>query len=269
MRLSKTAGEKSVVALSALATVAFALTLALAGLGVCSLPSTTQALSMLTSDDATSPYSAAELTQAAVATRNYTVGSHDRSELDAVIDEMESRLARSQGITLEQAREGTSERGGIAAVSASASSKIAFGDTTHLPQDAISHLDDVYRVIQPAFALFGIACATATGCAVALSARNARALGAALRAAGAFVLAAFCLFGIWAAIDFNGMFAVFHSLFFAQGTWTFYADSLLICMYPIAFWMGMGAVWLFVTVVGCALCLIIGRSLLRTTSRAR
>ena len=44
-------------------------------------------------------------------------------------------------------------------------------------------------------------------------------------------------------IDFNGLFAAFHSLFFVDGTWTFNYDSLLISMYPIDFWMGMGAVW--------------------------
>lgn len=258
-------GRKPAGAWTAVATVAFALVLALAGLAACCLPSTTWVLSSLASDAETSPYGAEELTEAAMATRDYTVGSHDRAKLDAVIDSMEGRLAAEEGITLEEAREGTQAAGGIAAVSASTPDKIVFGDTTHLPEDAISHLDDVYRVIQPAFAAFGIACGLAAGCAVALSARNPRGLATALRASGGIVLAAFCALAAWAAVDFDGLFAVFHSLFFAQGTWTFYADSLLICMYPVAFWMGMGAVWLLVTVAGCALCLIIGRSLLRTS----
>ncbi|MFR7649951.1 MAG: DUF1461 domain-containing protein [Eggerthella lenta] len=43
-------------------------------------------------------------------------------------------------------------------------------------------------------------------------------------------------------VDFNGLFAAFHSLFFVEGTWTFNYDSLLISMYPIDFWMN-GAVW--------------------------
>lgn len=265
MASKKSSGEPPSGTWTALATAAFAIVLTLSGLGVCSLPATTWALSSLTSDDETSPYTSEELTDAAVATRDYTVGSHDRAALDAVIDPMEERLAEEQGLTLEQAREGTADSAGMAALSARTSGAVLFGDTTHLPEDAISHLDDVHRVIQPAFAAFGLACATAAGCTVALAARHPRALGASLCAAGGCVLAAFCLFGAWAAVDFDGMFAVFHSLFFAQGTWTFYADSLLICMYPIAFWMGMGAVWLVVTVAGCALCLIIGRSFLRTS----
>ena len=36
-------------------------------------------------------------------------------------------------------------------------------------------------------------------------------------------------------------------------------DSLLICMYPPEFWLGMGAVWLAVTVAACAVCFIMGK----------
>ena len=56
-------------------------------------------------------------------------------------------------------------------------------------------------------------------------------------------LAVLVVLGLWGVIDFNGLFAAFHSLFFVDGTWTFNYDSLLISMYPIDFWMGMGAVW--------------------------
>ena len=59
-------------------------------------------------------------------------------------------------------------------------------------------------------------------------------------------------------VDFNGFFAAFHSLFFANGTWTFSADSLLICMYPPDFWIGMGAVWLAATLVASAVAIAVG-----------
>lgn len=61
-----------------------------------------------------------------------------------------------------------------------------------------------------------------------------------LAGAGVSVLAVFALLAAWVAIDFDGFFAQFHSLFFAAGTWTFSWDSLLICMYPPEFWVGMG-----------------------------
>ena len=73
-----------------------------------------------------------------------------------------------------------------------------------------------------------------------------RALGGVAQAAGIAVVAVFALLAAWVVVDFNGFFAAFHSLFFANGTWTFSYDSLLITMYPPEFWIGMGAVWLAV-----------------------
>lgn len=63
------------------------------------------------------------------------------------------------------------------------------------------------------------------------------------------------------AIDFEGLFAVFHSLFFAQGSWVFSADSLLITMYPEPFWIGMGAIWLATTIAVSAVSAIAGFAL--------
>ena len=74
-----------------------------------------------------------------------------------------------------------------------------------------------------------------------------RALGGVAQAAGIAVIAVFALLAAWVVADFNGFFAAFHSLFFANGTWTFSYDSLLITMYPPEFWIGMGAVWLAAT----------------------
>ena len=75
------------------------------------------------------------------------------------------------------------------------------------------------------------------------------------------MIAIFVCLAIWVAVDFNGFFAAFHSLFFAAGTWTFSWDSLLICMYPPNFWIGMGVVWFVVTMVLSILGIVIGRHL--------
>lgn len=42
--------------------------------------------------------------------------------------------------------------------------------------------------------------------------------------------------------NFDALFTSMHKLLFADGTWTFSYDSLLICMYPENFWIGMGLV---------------------------
>ena len=75
------------------------------------------------------------------------------------------------------------------------------------------------------------------------------------------LLVAFIALGAWAVIDFNGLFATFHSVFFSQGNWTFPYDSLLICALPTAFWMGMGVVWLATSAVISILSILIGKRL--------
>ena len=62
-----------------------------------------------------------------------------------------------------------------------------------------------------------------------------------LRMGSALLLAVLVVLGLWGVIGFH-MFTASRSLFFVDGTWTFNYDSLLISMYPIDFWMGMGAV---------------------------
>ena len=43
--------------------------------------------------------------------------------------------------------------------------------------------------------------------------------------------------------DFNAFFAWFHSLFFADGTWTFPYEALLIRVFPLPFWITAAATW--------------------------
>lgn len=276
------APEKPSVAATLLGTVALAVVLVLSGLMVCTLPGSTWLLSSAFSDDELSPYTRHELVVAALATRDYTVGSHDREALQNTLDTLESNLAASLDTTVKNAsgkESSQSERAakaladGAIAHSNSAdgspgnsSSIIAFGEETTLPEDALSHLDDVWRVLQPVYALYILAVAIAAASAWQASRAWAsplvrRAAGRALFAAGAIVLAAFLAFGVWAILDFNGLFALLHSLFFAEGTWTFSYESLLICMYPLPFWMGMGVIWLAVTVAGCAGCIAYGKRL--------
>lgn len=77
--------------------------------------------------------------------------------------------------------------------------------------------------------------------------------GVALTALG--ILAA----GIAAAVNWQGFFAWVHSLFFSEGTWTFYADSTLIRLYPEQFWMDAALLVAAVIVAVCAAVLIVTR----------
>lgn len=229
-----------------IATVTLAMTLVATGFVACAVfPQTTEALANAFSgnDNPATPFSHDELVQAAVATRDYTVGSNDR---DAVFT-MLHNINESAGTRYAAADD--------------AALAIAPEEYT-LPADALSHLDDVYRVVVGArIALIAIALLAVAACAHVGIRVGKRALGGVVLTAGIAVLATFAALAAWVVVDFNGFFAAFHSLFFANGTWTFSYDSLLITMYPPEFWMGMGAVWLATTGLLSIAAIVVGRRL--------
>lgn len=226
-------------AVAVAAAACLAVTLVGAGFAACAVPdATTRLLAQATSNDADSPFSKDELIEAAVVTKDYTVGTHDgaalEAELRAVNEGAGTRYADSDDI-------------------------FNAPEEYTLTADAISHLDDVHSVVSTAeIVLSGVAVAC-LACLVACAATGGRRrVGGALVGAGVAVIACFAALGAWAAFDFDGLFSAMHALFFAAGTWTFSFDSLLICMYPIGFWMGMGAVWLAVTAMLSILAIVVG-----------
>ena len=64
-----------------------------------------------------------------------------------------------------------------------------------------------------------------------------------LRVAGLSSIAFPLVVGVAGALSFDLLFAGFHSLFFAAGTWTFPYDSLLIQLFPEEFWVYSGLAW--------------------------
>lgn len=237
---------------SIVATIALSVTFVAAGLAACCLPQTTQALAEAFSgtEDTATPFSHDQLVRAAVATRDYTVGSHDGAAVMGVV----AAVNRDAGTPYAGADE---------------ASLVAAPDVYTLDAEALSHLDDVYGVVSTAFVALGvIALVAVAGCVLAGIRGGGRRLGAVLAVAGGAVVVVFALLAAWVVVDFNGFFAAFHSLFFADGSWTFSYDSLLITMYPPAFWMGMGAVWLAVTGVLSILAIVAG-GFLRRSGRER
>ena len=199
-------------------------------------------------DNPDTPFSHDDLVRAAVVTRDYTVGSNDRGAVFALLHDINANAGtRFSDATDEELA--------------------AAPDAYTLTADALSHLDDVHGVVSSArLALIAIA-VLAVAAAAHVGVRVGRhALGSVLLAAGAAVLAVFALLAVWVVADFNGFFAAFHSLFFADGTWTFSWESLLITMYPPAFWMGMGAVWLATTALLSALAIAVGATLRRRSA---
>lgn len=224
-------------------TLLLAVTLIGAGFAAVAIPdAATATLSRAFSgcDQPNTPFTADELASMAIAGKRYTFDDNDLEKLDAAIAEANA-AAETDGRATASTRESAARS---------------------LPADAISHLDDVYRVAsmaKPALMIVAVLCIA--GLAHVAVHIGRRALGRTLMAGGGLVLAAFCALGAWAAIDFDGLFAAFHSLFFQAGTWTFPYDSLLITLYPTAFWMGMSGIWLAVTCGLSILAVLIGFTL--------
>ncbi|MDR0513949.1 MAG: DUF1461 domain-containing protein [Coriobacteriaceae bacterium] len=273
-------------AIAAISTLCLAFLLLGSGLLLCTAPFTTDFLAQRFSRFEGSPYSQEELVAAANATRDYTVGSHSR----------ESVQAYTEAAASDDSGEATGDKDG----SGSTALRPPGDGRPVLTDDALSHLDDVFEVVSAARVALAVAAALAlAGCAALGLGRHkgkasqknpdtapdqpspstmkqgkgslwsGRALVARmLQGSAGLVAVLFAGIALWAAFDFNGFFSCFHSLFFAAGTWTFSADSLLIRMYPTEFWIGMGVVWLACVLLACIICFSIG-CVLRTLDRQR
>lgn len=115
---------------------------------------------------------------------------------------------------------------------------------------SIDHLRDVKSVISRAtvatgFALIGIL----VFATILIRSGQRRLVQRVLGIVGGSYLVATIGFGLWAFIDFNSLFTQFHHVFFAEGTWLFSHDSLLIVLFPEKFWMISGAIWLLLVLL--------------------
>ena len=264
----------SVVAV--ISAAALAVCLIAAGFAACAVPdASTKALASVYSTDDASPFTKDELVAAAVQTKHYTIDDNDKAAVYATIAAINAQeaLAGTAGKGAPKIDATANYATGELSGEQVAALETAFDTASEryvLTPDAVSHLDDVFGVVQAAkWWLLAAVVAACVGCTATAFRGGKRLLGRVLAGAGVFVLAVFALLAAWVAIDFDGFFAQFHSLFFAAGTWTFSWDSLLICMYPPEFWVGMGAIWLVVTVACCVVCITIGRLLRKGSTQKR
>lgn len=244
---------------------AVALALSFVGLGflVCTLPPVTHGLSSMLSRDDISPFDRNQLVKVADATRDFSFGAHNELALYRTIYEVDEEyletLTAADGVApagypaLNSVRDGSSVEQYRAAFK-NASEMYCYSEAT------ISHLNDCYALAAAAYpALIAIGLIAVVGVAFTVVTGSNRRIGLVLIGAGAGVLAALIVLGVWAIADFNGFFTAFHQLFFAQqGNWEFPYDSLLICSLPEAFWAGMGIVWLGTSIVLSALSVVVG-----------
>jgi integral membrane protein (TIGR01906 family) len=129
---------------------------------------------------------------------------------------------------------------------------------------AVGHLIDVRDVLSAARIATGAAAALlAAYVAWCIARRRWRPLARGLRAAAFGLLGLIALGGIAALLDFSAFFAAFHGLFFADGTWLFPYDSLLIRLFPERFWTTAGVAWAALAAAGAGLLLVTSAVVLR------
>lgn len=257
--------------LAGIGATVLAVTLLVCGFAACCLPVTTASLAGAVSTGADSPYTHEQLVELAQETRAFTVDAHSSMEeapeslaadVVAAAREASAEGAPKYSQWTQQARQvlgdGAGESSAAAADAGEAGAAAAadgtaletmdalakVSDRYALDADAVSHLEDCNGLITGLSSYLGMIGVAALIIALVLGFRKQfAALAFMLRMGPALLLAVLVVLGLWGLVDFNGLFAAFHSLFFVEGTWTFNYDSLLISMYPIDFWMGMGAVW--------------------------
>ena len=249
--------------LAGVAAVALAVLLALSGLAVCLAPPLTHGLSSVFARDDLSPLDRNQLVRVADATRDYSFGAHDELALLQLVYDVDVEYREGVGYSAASTTSaGFPQLDAVTDRTSLAQLRAAFSGASELycfSQETVSHLDDCNGLFRGALSwVAAIAIAALAALAFTGVTGGKRRMWAVLVAAGTLVLAAFAALGIWAAVDFAGLFAALHGLFFAQGSWTFPYDSLLICSLPTEFWMGMGAVWLAVSVLLSILSISIG-----------
>ncbi|WP_165251819.1 DUF1461 domain-containing protein [Adlercreutzia sp. ZJ304] len=241
----KAATQEKIICI--ITSIALAVTYFIAGFAVCvGVPYVTQFLSEQNSVYESTPFTEQQINKLAMATRDYTVGSHN---LDALMSEISKANAEASTQYAQASQEEL---------------LTDVPDEYTLNESAIAHLDDVNELVSTLyFPMFGVV-AIATFCFMAMFKMfGTKPVGKALFYSGVAVLIAFAVIGICALVGFSGFFAGIHALFFQPGTWVFPVDSLLISMYPQSFWIGMGLCWLIVSCVLAALSIVFGRIILK------
>ena len=274
-----------------------AATLLAVGFAACMQPVATDLFAKAFASNASSPYLDEDLQALARETRDYTVSDHGRSQggspplaepLQATLvsdhgrsqggsEAARQRIALATVLAAQHSADGDSPKRALwpdtaidllkkpmarenPVATAQALSRISC--RLALGEDELSHLDDCYTLINSAIpVLWCCAGAALAGLAFLVLSGRRRQAGHVLLCAPAVLAAVMLALGAWAALDFNGFFGAFHGLLFPQGNWTFPAQSLLICMLPLDFWVSMAALWLAVTLAACIIAMLLGRRL--------
>ncbi len=206
-------------------------------------PAPTKLVASVAIDDSASPFTKDQLLEGALATQDYSFITHDLEKYMETISEM------NQEANTRYAKYSQDEL-------------LCASDKYSITQEEVNHLDDVYNVAEKcSYVILIIVFLSVFFIFIAYRRFGIDAVSRSLVLSGAVALLLIAALFLFALISFNSLFFVFHSLFFAEGSWTFSADSLLICMLPQGFWVGIGAIWIGISALLALAAIIVGRVL--------
>lgn len=213
-----------------------------AGVVVCiSTPQITENLTRATALVDTAHFTRDQLVKTADSTRAFVAGEVDKMQLYQVIKEI-NQEQKTEFADIEPVD--------FAAVS----------EEYSLNVDSIKHLEDVQSLFANIKIAFGIcAFGAILFCSLLIVFCGRGPFGRVLVWTGLMILFGLVALIIWSVMDFNGMFNTLHSLFFKEGSWFFGEKSLMISMYPSAFWGAMAGVSIAISAGLSVVSLIIGK----------
>ncbi|HST73214.1 MAG TPA: TIGR01906 family membrane protein [Kocuria rosea] len=101
----------------------------------------------------------------------------------------------------------------------------------------VAHMTDVKVVLQSALAAVAVLALLGIVSSLYLRAKAPGAASGALFFGSWLTVVLLVLLAVGAVLGWQQFFTLFHSLFFAEGSWTFRASDTLIRLYPTQFWM--------------------------------
>lgn len=104
-------------------------------------------------------------------------------------------------------------------------------------ESEVTHMQDVQKVTQTSLTVWYVTLGFFFASLMwFLTTKNMKVLRRALFAGGWFTLLLVLGLIVYLALNFNQLFDQFHRIFFAEGSWLFYANDTLIRLFPLVFW---------------------------------
>ncbi len=231
-----------------------------AGLYVCTTPEATNAIGSTFSNWNLAVFPEDDMATIAENVRSFSVEGTSSEELYATIEEVIQKNYPEISEGFEAGDLANAAQSSEIASLLGVSSLSTLSERYSLPQNALSHLSDCTPLFTTGKISVGVAGGFGlAGLLILGLLRGRKRVGATLMASA--VLTACCIVGLaaWACINFDSLFTTMHSMFFANGTWLFDSKSLLIQLFPEAFWIAMAALWALTSIALSIVVFILGK----------